>query len=170
MKKMLTIKGKSQFDDDVDKFIQRSACGPVTAFVMLDYLFPETSPLTVNALYRLLGGTRIGLLKTCFIKNMRKLLGPKWVVATCTIDEVFRQIEENRPVAAKFDKKLNFRWLGKYDFDYHWVPVIGFEKTRDDILLIIHDNGGPNRESQVRSISYKKNQTILSFVKIEPIE
>ena len=84
-----------------------------------------------------------------------------------------RQIDSGRPVAAKFDKWFNFRWRGSYEFDYHWVPVIGYEekeKEKDnDIELIIHDNGGRDRPSQVRQVSYKKNKPVLSFVKIEPV-
>ncbi|MEK4404643.1 C39 family peptidase [Sporosarcina sp. FSL K6-6792] len=170
MKTILNVKGKSQFDEDVEQSIRSSACGPVTAFVMTQHLFPQGCPYTTNELYRLLGSTKIGLFKYRFIRNMRKMLGVEWTVAGCTIDEVKRQLDNGRPVAAKFDKWFTFRWRGKYGFDYHWVPVIGYEETADDIYLFIHDNGGRNRDSQVRHISYKKNRSILSFIKIEPTE
>jgi hypothetical protein len=168
MKTILDIKGKSQFDDDIDRTIQSSACGPVTALVMIHHLFSNGCPYNVNELYRLMGGTKIGLFKYRFIRNMRKVLGGGWTVAECTIDEVKIQLDNGFPIAAKFDKWFTFRWRGDYEFDYHWVPVIGYEEKNDDVYLIIHDNGGRNRDSCMRSISYKKNRPILSFVKIEP--
>ncbi|NYF26150.1 C39 family peptidase [Sporosarcina sp. JAI121] len=168
MKTILNVKGKSQFADDIDLSIRRSACGPVTALVLIQHLLPKGCPYDTNELYRLLGGTKIGLFKYRFIRNVQKLLGSKWTVAACSIDEVKRQLDNGRPIAAKFDKWFTFRWRGDYEFDYHWVPVIGYEEKEDDLFLIIHDNGGRNRDSRVRSISYKKNRPILSFVKMEP--
>jgi hypothetical protein len=168
MKIQLNIKGKSQFDPDIHTFYQPSACGSVTAFVILRHLFPSTCPFDVNELYRLLGVTKIGLFKRRFIRNIRKILGANWSVSECDIDEVKIQILEGRPVAAKFDKWFKMKWRGQFDFDYHWVPVIGFEELDGDTLLIIHDNGGRNRQSQIRHISYGRNQSVLSFVKIEP--
>ncbi|MFC5591371.1 hypothetical protein ACFPRA_21020 [Sporosarcina soli] len=168
MKTLLNIQGKSQFDQDIQAAYRPSACGPVTAFVILQYHFPSACRYNVNELYRLLGGTKIGLFKWRFIRNMRKLLGAAWLVAECDIEEAIRQIDSGRIVAAKFDKWFNFRWRGSYAFDYHWVPVIGYEKVNDDLRLIIHDNGGRNRPSQVRHISYKRNKPVLSFVKVEP--
>ena len=76
MKIQLDIQGKSQFDPDIRPTYQPSACGPVTAFIMLNHHLPSTSLYDVNELYRLLGGTKIGLFKWRFIRNMRKLLGP----------------------------------------------------------------------------------------------
>jgi len=105
-----------------------------------------------------------------FIHNMRKILGSEWIIADCGIEEVIQQIKEGRPVAAKFDKWFTFRWSGQYEFNYHWVPIIGFELIDKEIQLIIHDNGGRNRESTIRHISYTKNKSILSFVKIEHIK
>lgn len=167
MKKTLEIKGKSQFDQEIDKRFQPSACGPVTAFVILEYLFKNASPFTVNELYHQLGSTKIGLFKRRFIRNMQRLLGSKWHVTQCSIEEVKRELEEGRPVAAKFDRWFSGKWRGQFAFDYHWVPVIGYEED-DDLILIIHDNGRPNEPSKIRSVSYKQNESILSFVKIEP--
>lgn len=167
MKRQLDIQGKSQFDPDIQAAYRPSACGPVTAFIMLNYHFPTARSYNVNELYRLLGGTKIGLFKWRFIRNMRKVLGAEWNVSECNIKEVKRQIDDGRIVAAKFDKWFNFRWRGGYAFDYHWVPVIGYEEVADDLLLIIHDNGGRNRPSQIRRISYSRNKPILSFVKVE---
>ena len=167
VKKVLNISGKSQYDEDIDAAFRPSACGPVTARLLMDQFPPEACPYTINELFTRLGGTKIGLVKGRFIRNMRKILGANWTVAECDITDVKRQIDNGRLVAAKFDKWFNFRWRGGYEFDYHWVPVIGYEEKGDDIELIIHDNGTRNRPSQVRQVSYKKNKPVLSFVKIE---
>ena len=169
MRKLLKVNGKSQYDEDINESYRPSACGPVTAWVITDHIFPDACIYSVNELYKLLGGTKIGLGKGRFIRNMRKVLGSSWFVAECSIEEVKRQIENGRPVAAKFDKWFNFRWFGNYEFDYHWVPVIGYEEIGDDLNLIIHDNGSKNRKSHIRHMSYNRNHPILSFVKIEPI-
>ncbi|WP_438312382.1 C39 family peptidase [Sporosarcina sp. FA9] len=170
MKILLDVQGKSQYDTDINESFRPSACGPVTARVLMDYIITQ-DPYTydVNELYKLLGSTKIGLFKYRYIQNMRRILSTGWIVAECEIDEVIKQIKEGRPVAAKFDKWFTFRWRGQYEFNYHWVPIIGFELVDKEVQLIIHDNGGRNRESRIRHISYNKNKSILSFVKIEPI-
>ncbi|WP_342515221.1 hypothetical protein MKY34_08575 [Sporosarcina sp. FSL K6-1522] len=168
MKKQLNINGKSQYAEDIYEKFRPSACGPVTARVILDQFAPEVCPYDANKLYTMLGSTRIGLSKRRLIGNLRNLLGAGWTVADCTVEEVKRQIDRGYAVAAKFDKWFTFRWRGHYAFDYHWVPVIGYEETDNDVMLIIHDNGGRNRPSQVRQVSYKRNKPVLSFVKIEP--
>ncbi len=169
MKTIFSFKGKSQYDHDIEQRFRSSACGPVTAFLMINHHFPNTSQHSVNQLYRLLGGTRIGLFTWRFIKNIKKLLGKDWVIARCSIEEVIQQIDAGHPVAAKFDKWFSLRWRGKYAFKYHWVPLIGYEISKNDITLLVHDNGGINRSSKLRQVSYKKNKAILTFIKIEPI-
>lgn len=159
--------GKSQYDEDIEQRFRSSACGPVTAFLMLTHHFPNNPSYNVNELYRLLGGTRIGLFTWRFIKNMKKLLGNDWHVARCSINEVIQQLDAGRPVAAKFDKWFSLRWRGKYEFNYHWVPVIGYEKSDNGVTLIIHDNGGVNRPSKLRRVSYKENKPVLTFIKME---
>ncbi|WP_210471173.1 C39 family peptidase [Sporosarcina sp. 6E9] len=166
MKTVLDITGKSQYEKDIDERFRPSACGPVTAHVILRYHFPHHMH-AVNELYRLLGSTKIGLFTWRFIRNMKKLLGEAWIVEKCSVNEVIHEIDNGRPVAAKFDKWFTLRWRGKFAFDYHWVPVVGYEKNGNELLLIVHDNGGRNRTSQLRTISYKKNKSILTFVKIK---
>lgn len=167
---LLDVKGKSQYDKDITDLLRPSACGPVTAHVIMKHLSPTDFSFTVNELYTLLGGTKVGLTKKRFIHNLRKILGQDWIVATCTIDEVKRHLEEGRPVAAKFDKWFNFKWRGGFEFDYHWVPVIGYEIVANDIVLMIHDNGSKNQPSRIRRISYNHNRPVLSFVKIEQVK
>lgn len=168
MKRILQINGKSQYAGDIHPAYRASACGPVTARVMLDQFSTDACPYTVNELYPLLGGTKIGLYKRRFIRNMQKILGDNWIVAHCSLNEVKQQIGKGHIVAAKFDKWFSARWFGKYEFDYHWVPVIGYEVKNGDTELFIHDNGSRHHPSRIRSVSYRQNQPILSFVKIEP--
>lgn len=168
MKILQNFVGKSQFDEDIHSPYRPSACGPTTAYVMLNYLANNKNGYSVNDFYRTLKSTKIGLFKWRFIRHLKKLLGPDWTIASCTINEVLKQIDEGRPVAAKFDKWFRFRWSGQFSYIYHWVPVIGYEKKDNKIFLIVHDNGSRNHKSVVRHIPYEPNQAILSFVKIEP--
>ena len=163
------LQGKSQFDPSIDSKFRSSACGPVTASVILHDLNLPISRVPVNKLYKLLGTTRIGLFTWRFVPRLTKLLGDGWEVRKCTLSEVLGELEKGRPVAAKFDKWFSLKWNGHYEFDYHWVPVVGYEKTADDVILAIHDNGSPSSPSTVRFVSYRKNQEVLSFVKISPI-
>ena len=78
------------------------------------------------------------------------------------------QIKEGRPVALKFDRYFAFKRREKFTFSYHWVPCIGYEQIEDEIFLYIHDNGGRNRESKIRKVSYKTNAPILTFVQFVP--
>lgn len=68
----------------------------------------------------------------------------------------------------KFDKHFTGQWRAKPTFKYHWVPLIGYEIKDNELYLIVHDNGGRNRESQIRTVRYAGNDKVLSFVKIEP--
>ena len=167
MNKLSNFQGKSQYANDIISDYRSSACGPVTAYTMMRHIIPDMSPFTVNGLYEDLGCTKVGLTKRRFIQNLRKLLGSEWIVEECGIEEVKREIVEGRPVAAKFDKWTSLRWWGTYEFDYHWVPVIGFEEVEDKLFLLVHDNGSLNRDSRIRRICFISNEPILSFVKVK---
>lgn len=162
------LQGKSQYEPSIDIQLRPSACGPVTASVILHYLNVPISKVSVNKLYKLLGTTRIGLFTWRFVHRLRKILGADWEVRKCSLSEAICELENGRPVAAKFDKWFTFKWSGKYEFDYHWVPLIGYEKNANDVILTIHDNGSPSSPSNLRSVSYRKNQEVLTFVKIAP--
>lgn len=164
----LKVDGLSQYDNSIKTNNQPSSCGPVTALTILRYWMPNSCPYDTNQLYRLLGSTRIGLFTRLLIRNLRKILGPTWEVNTCTIEEAKSELLEGRPVACKFDRYFSFHWFGTYEFTYHWVPLIGFEENGNGLTLILHDNGGRNRDSRIRYVSYEKNQDILTFVKIVP--
>lgn len=168
MKRTLQVHGKSQYDADIDPTYRPSACGPVTAYVLLHYHKVDMSHLDVNKLYQLLGGTKIGLSKRRLIQRLRHLLGEAWSIQEIDIQNVKAQIDAGFPVAAKFDKWFRFRWFGTYTYHYHWVPVVGYEEVDGDFLLIVHDNGGRLRDSQLRRISYQSNRAIISFVKVAP--
>ncbi|MFC4411405.1 C39 family peptidase [Chungangia koreensis] len=166
MKVLLEVEGQSQYSEQIDERYRNSACGPVTASILMKHHGQER--LSANELYKLLHTTKIGLFKRHFIKNMRRILGNEWIVEETLIEGVKKELCAGRPVAAKFDRYFSFRWMSTFEFSYHWVPVIGFEETEYDLCLYIHDNGGRNRSSRIRKISYSKNAAILSFVRISP--
>ncbi|WP_102694182.1 C39 family peptidase [Rummeliibacillus pycnus] len=168
MRIQLPVEGQSQYATSVNRKYQNSACGPTTAYVLLQYLQPEKRQKSINQLYQLLGCTRIGLFSYRMVRNMKKILGPSFEVRNCSLNDALKEIEAGRPAIMKFDRYFSLHFFFKGDFNYHWVPLIGFEKTDDDILLIIHDNGGRNRDSQIREISYQKNCKIVSFIRIAP--
>lgn len=170
MSVQLDIEGMSQYATEVNKKFQNSACGPTTVHVLLKYLFKDNvaKAYDVNQLYTLLGGTKIGLFQWRLIKNLQKLMGPSWNVSSCSLKEALQQLDTGRPVAMKFDSYFSFKWREKPLFKYHWVPLIGYGTKEDKLYLIIHDNGGRQRDSQIRTVSYAENYKVLSFVKIEP--
>lgn len=168
MEKLIPITKKSQFDEEIKKRYRNSACGPVTAYAILDHYLPNQFQ-NINALYKKLGGTPIGLFTHRFIRNLSKLLGDDWLVKKCSMEEMKKQIDAGRPVAAKFDKWFTGHWRGRYSYDYHWVSVVGYAEKENGLWLFVHDNGGKNRPSQVQTLPYEPNAEILTFVKVEPI-
>nr|WP_106780688.1 C39 family peptidase [Lysinibacillus timonensis] len=166
MKVQLDVTGLSQYDETIQEIYQSSACGPTTIYVILNHLKLH-STYSVNELYKRLGGTKIGLFKWRLIKNLRKLLGPKWNVSGCTLQEALKQLDLGKPVAMKFDRYFTFQRKSKSTFKYHWVPLIGYEIKDEELYLIVHDNGWKNRDSQIRKIRYANNQRVLSYVKID---
>ncbi|MFJ8065650.1 C39 family peptidase [Psychrobacillus sp. NPDC096426] len=168
MKTQLPIQGLSQYDSSIQTDFQTSACGPVTAYVLLNYLMPDTYSDTPNSLYDKLGVTRIGLFTHRFVRNMRIVLGSNWHIEKCSLHTALRELKNGRPVALKFDKYFSLKWNKKSTFAYHWVPLIGYEIENDELVLIIHDNGARNRESKIRKVSYSQNASILTFIRITP--
>lgn len=168
MKVLIDIEGMSQYSDEVHPAYRNSACGPTTIYVILNYLLEKQAPQNINKLYELLGGTKIGLFRWRLIKNLRKYLGSNWIVKRCTLKEALKEIDEGRPVAMKFDQYFTFQWSEKPTYKYHWVPLIGYEIEKDALYLIIHDNGGKNRKSEIKKIPYGNNYKVLSYVKITP--
>lgn len=169
MTQLSSFQGKSQFDNDIQTQFRPSACGPVTASVILRYLDAPLSEVPINTLYKMLGTTRIGLFTWRFVYRLNKMLEPNWYVEKCLLPDVLAELDSGRPVAVKFDKWFSLKWFGHYDFDYHWVPIIGYEQVGTDVFLVIHDNGSPSANSSVRTVSYRKNRDILTFVKFVAI-
>lgn len=162
----IPLQGKSQYDASISPSYRNSACGPTTVHVILQYLEIDTP--SINQLYEMLGGTKIGLFKWRLIRNLRKLF-PSWDIRTCTLKEAIQEIDAGRPVAMRFDRYFSFQWRDKKSaYAYHWVPLIGYEIQHDELSLIFHDNGGRKRTSEICTARYKDNEKVLSFVKIEP--
>ena len=170
MKVLLDLKGKSQYASEVDARYQKSACGPTTINVILNYLYKnqDISQKSINELYKLLGTTKIGLFKWRLVRNLQQLLGKDWIVEECTVNVAMDELRAGRPVAMKFDKYFSFNWFSKPVYKYHWVPLVGYEIRAGKLYLKIHDNGGRNRESKVIEVLYEENRDVLSFVKIAP--
>ena len=167
LKILLPLKGMSQYDEAIDSPIRGSACGPVTAAAIFNY--HENEPLGINDVYRLLCTTRIGLFTWRLVRNFHKIAGSQYAIQkTRSISEVKRELLNGRPLAMKFDRYFTFRWFSKPMFNYHWVPLIGFEDKGDDVILYFHDNGKRNRPSKVRTVSYNEQRSVLRFVKIIP--
>lgn len=170
MAKYIEIKGKSLYDHDIEPRYRASACGPVTAFVLLRHYFPAEQTPSINELYRQLGGTKVGLPTWRFVRRVGQLLGARWNVQVCGLQQALHQIDEGRPVAVKFDKWFNFKWRSRFSFNYHWVVMVGYEYVDDELHMLVHDHGGRNCGSRVRSIPYGPNKKILTFITIEPSE
>ncbi|QHJ71846.1 hypothetical protein [Planococcus halotolerans] len=167
MKILLPFEGMSQYDSEINDKIRGSACGPVTAAAIFN--FHENVSLGINDVYRLLGTTAIGLFTWRLVRNFRKIAGSQYVIQkTRSLSEVKRELRSGRPLAMKFDRYFTFRWFSKPLFNYHWVPLVGFEDTDGDVLLYFHDNGKRNRPSKIRTVSYNEHRSLLSFVKIIP--
>lgn len=167
MKKLIAFQGLSQHDEAIYKKYRASACGPVTAAAILQ--FHEEVDVGVNQLYRLLGATPIGLFTWRLISNFHKVAGTRYEAKKVRhIEEVKEELLAGRPLAMKFDRYFTFHWFSTFAYSYHWVPLIGFKQETDDLLLYIHDNGQKNRPSKMRTVSYKENQKVLTFVKIKP--
>lgn len=170
MAKYIEVKGKSQYDSDIEPSYRASACGPVTAFVLLRHFFPAEQVPSINELYKRLGGTKIGLPTWRFVRRLNQMLGSQWDVKVCDLGQALQQIDEERPVAVKFDKWFSFKWRSRFSFDYHWVVMVGYEYVEGQLHVLVHDHGGKNCASRVRSIPYEPNKKILTFIKMEPLE
>ena len=144
MKVQLNVQGKSQYAESVNEKYRASACGPTTAHVILNYICPddEIAQKDINTMYELLNCTRIGLFTWRMISNLQKLLGPAFNIGSCSLEEALNQLDAGNPVAMKFDKWFSLQWFTRKKplYDYHWVPLIGYEQKTDDLYLIFHLN------------------------------
>ncbi|MDN7243557.1 hypothetical protein QWY14_17340 [Planococcus sp. N028] len=169
MKTVIPFEGRSQYVDTIDSKKRGSACGPVTAAAILNHY--EKTDYGINELYKMLGATPIGLFTWRLLKNLRRITGQRYDVKKVqNIEDVKRELLAGRPLAMKFDRWFSFRWFSKPLYNYHWVPLIGFEEKPDDLILYFHDNGQKNRPSKIRTVSYKTDQNVLTFIKIVPIQ
>lgn len=166
MRQQLILTGTSQYDASVAPSYRNSACGPATIYVILNY-FNKSAP-SINELYQQLGSTKIGLFKWRLIYYLRRLQ-PTWDIRGCSLKEALQEIDAGRPVAMRFDRYFSLNWRDQTStFAYHWVPLIGYEIKNDQLWLIFHDNGGPNRNSKIQQALFHNNAKVLSFVKITP--
>lgn len=168
MKILLPFEGMSQYEEAINHKKRGSACGPVTAASICR--FYENESFDINDVYRLLGTTPLGLFTWRLIRNFRKVAGSKYQIETTrSISQVKQELRAGRPLAMKFDRYFTFRWFAKPLYNYHWVPLIGFEDKDGDVILYFHDNGKRNRPSKIRTVSYHEHRAVLRFVKIMPL-
>lgn len=168
LKIILPFNGMSQYDHGIDSQKRSSACGPVTAASI--FRFYEKDVFDINEVYRLLGTTPIGLFTWRLLRNFRKIAGSRYQLErTRSISEVKQELMAGRPLAMKFDRYFTFHWFSKPMYNYHWVPLVGFEDKDGDVILYFHDNGKRNRPSKLRTVSYRDQHSVLRFVKIIPL-
>lgn len=169
LKVLLPFQGMSQYETSIEPQKRGSACGPVTAASI--FRFHEKQSFEINEVYRLLGTTPIGLFTWRLIRNFRKIAGSRYQLKRIhSISDVKNELIEGRPLAMKFDRYFSLRWFFKPMFNYHWVPLIGFEDKRDDVILYFHDNGKRSRPSKIRTASYNEQRKVLTFIKIIPLK
>ncbi|ALS74520.1 hypothetical protein AUC31_04360 [Planococcus rifietoensis] len=168
MKVLLPFQAMNQYAEHIPAAYRTSACGPVTAASILRY--HEGVAPGIGPLYKWLGATPIGLNAFCLIRRLKKLAGPRYDIKRVrSIEQIKQQLDAGYPLAVKFDRYFSLRWCQKTTFAYHWVPLIGYEETADDLLLFIHDNGQKNRPSKLRAVSFRENRSVLSFIQISPV-
>lgn len=168
MKVLLPFQAMNQYAEHIPAAYRASACGPVTAASILRY--HEGVAPGIGPLYKWLGATPIGLSAFCLIRRLKKLAGPRYAIKRVrSIEQIKQQLDAGYPLAVKFDRYFSLRWCQKTTFAYHWVPLIGYEETADDLLLFIHDNGQKNRPSKLRAVSFRENRSVLSFIQISPV-
>jgi hypothetical protein len=169
VKALIPFESLSQYEASIDKQLRGSACGPATAAAILKH--HEKNSYGINELYSQLGSTRIGLFAWRLIKNLRKLAGSRYTIQKVrALDEVKSELLAGRPLAMKFDRYFSFHWFSKPAYNYHWVPLVGFEEQPNDLTLYFYDNGQKNRPSKLRTVSYAANRNVLTFIKIVPIQ
>ncbi|MGO1060513.1 C39 family peptidase [Planococcus sp. FY231025] len=169
MKVLIPFAGMSQYDKKIDEKLRGSACGPTTAATILRH--HEKKDWDVNDVYQALGTTRVGLFTWRLKRNFRKLADKRYKIEkAASLEEVKSELAAGRPLAVKFDRYFSFRWFSKPVFNYHWVPLVGFEEKPDDLILYVHDNGKRNRPSKLQAVSYGANKKFLTFVKIVPTQ
>jgi hypothetical protein len=170
-----------------------SACGPSTMAALTEYWNTQrgldfirgkshfhSKAAHINYIYSHHGGAPLGMSVRRFIKGMKAYVnlpitpkGQHELVITPFNDfHLYKaEIDAGRPVAVKFDKWFNFRWRGKFIYDYHWVLGIGYEVLDDGEHpnLIVHDNGVRYKGGKVacgkeRHIAYDMNKNIITMV------
>jgi hypothetical protein len=140
----------------------------------------------INYIYSHHGGTPLGMSARRFVKGMIAYFNApisskgehKLSISTFNDFEVYKaEIDAGRPVAVKFDKWFNFRWRGKFAYDYHWVLGIGYEVPDhgDHPILIVQDNGVRYKDGKValskeRRIPYFMNKDVITMVGMNILE
>ncbi|MFF2015317.1 C39 family peptidase [Paenibacillus sp. NPDC058177] len=175
--KKITITTFDQYETGVNH--SASACGPTTMAAISEYwrqyrgfnLLPSTiyygsKAATINHFYSEHGGF-IGGMSVAGVKiGLEMHNGDFYRSASASVISGYNayrnEINANRPVAVKFDKKFTFfepDW--DYAYTYHWTVGKGYAYDSFDSMIIVNDNTGTKQEHY---IDFPTNQPILSMV------
>ncbi|WP_405175626.1 C39 family peptidase [Paenibacillus sp. FSL H8-0261] len=177
--KKLTMTTFNQYGAGVTN--QPSACGPTTMAAISEYwrayrgfsLIPSTyvygsAANTINHFYNEHGGTVIGMwvdqMKAGLVLHNGDFYGSASASTITSYASYRTEINNNRPVAMKFDKKFTFFEPDQdYAYPYHWTVGKGYAYNSFDSMVIVNDNTGDS-DHQEHFIDFPTNQPILSLV------
>lgn len=179
--KLLSSPIFSQYDPDVKSGYQSSACGPTTIAVILQYWHDSkgksklqvwksgytTKGAFINSMYANRGGTFYGMSVNGVRSGLEnEAIARGYSASSSSFNNFYSyktQIDDNRPVAVKFDKWFS-KWEpnAKYDYDYHWTPGLGYIYSASSGALLRVQTLGSN--SYVRDINYDAHSGIITMV------
>ncbi|MEK3659567.1 Spi family protease inhibitor [Paenibacillus sp. FSL F4-0236] len=180
MQKKLTMTTFDQYGTGVTN--QASACGPATMAAISEYwrvyrgfnlvpspYFYGSQTNMINHFYNEHGGTIIGMGSATMQMGLE--FHHDEFYASADADPItgyssYRtEINNNRPVAVKFDRKFTFYEPNNdYAYPYHWTVGKGFSYDNFDSMFIVNDNTG-DEDHQEHYIDFPTNEPILSLVK-----
>lgn len=156
----------SQHHESIKKNYRASACGPTAVASILSYY--GENQYSINTLYKKLHCTKIGLPAVFLTFFLSRLLGAQWTIQRISIENALVELNNNRPVALKFDRYTNPTFWKKPYFHYHWTVLVDYKIKENDIYLIVEDLGAPQKKSRQHTISFLENKHALSFIQIAP--
>lgn len=162
---------------------QASACGPTTMAAISEYwrvyrgfslvpspYFYGSKANMINHFYNEHGGTFIGMGSATMQAGL--VFHHDEFYASAATDPItgyasYRtEINNNRPMAVKFDRKFKFYEPDNdYTYPYHWTVGKGFSYDNFDSMIIVNDNTG-DEDHQEHYIDFPTNEPILSLVKV----
>lgn len=171
----------SQYDSGITSSYQKSACGPTTMAVILQYWHDSRSKTNlkvynsgydsqgafVNFLYVNRGGLFLGMSASGIINNLQYEATVRGYSSTSSsfnnFNSYINEIEAMRPVAIKFDTYFTlFEPNANYAFDYHWTPGHGYVNSSSLKMLTVQTL---DRNKSIKNFDYTTNSPIITMVK-----